>query len=135
VSVLKSDELEQLAIATKQIFSGYLNAQIPIDVSTIMCYDRRVEKSYYYDMDGFIGALTERNADYALWQAAYQKAVRYYATTPKNYSAQLNGMFSMEGSQGLSIYIPKKDLASINSFYSSYAWYTAAGWDETGLFR
>ncbi|KAA6350048.1 hypothetical protein EZS27_002512 [termite gut metagenome] len=135
VSVVKSDELEQLAIATKYIFSGYLSEQIPIDVSTIMCYDRRVEKLYYYDMDGFIGALTERNADYAVWQAAYQRTVLYYETTSNNYSAKINGMFSMEGSQGLSIYIPKKNLTSINSFYSSYAWYTAAGWDETGLFQ
>jgi hypothetical protein len=78
--------------------------------------------------------LTERNADYAVWQAAYQKAVPFYKTTPKNYSAQLKGMFSMKGSRGLSTYIPKKNFASINSFYSSYAWYTAAGWGETGLF-
>jgi hypothetical protein len=133
VSVVKSDELEQLAIATERIFSdGYLNEQTSVGVSTIVCYDRRVEKSYYYDMDGFIGALTERNADYAVWQAAYRKAVPYYETTPKNYS-QVGGMFSMEGTQGLSIYIPKKNFTSINSFYSSYAWSIAVGWDETGL--
>jgi hypothetical protein len=137
VSVVKSDELEQLAIATKKIFSSYLNEQTPIDVSTIMCYDWNPKRPYpyYYDMDGFIGALTEQNSDYAAWQEAYQKAVIYYEKTPRNYSAYLKGMFSMEGSQGLSIYIPKKNLTSINSFYSSYAWYKAAGWDETGLFN
>jgi hypothetical protein len=135
VSVVKSDELEQLAMATKQIFSGYLNEQTPIDVSAIMCYGRNQKQPglYYYDVDGFIDTLTEHNADYVAWQAAYQKVVRYYKTTEKNYS-QVSGMFSMEGSHGLSIYIPKKNLTSINSFYSSYAWYAASGWDETGLF-
>jgi hypothetical protein len=136
VSVVKSDELEQLAIATKNIFSSYLNEQTSIDVSAIMCYDWSSRRSYpyYYDMDGFIGVLTEHNADYAVWHAAFKKTVPYYETTEKNYSGELKGMFSMEGSEGLSIYIPKKNLTSINSFYSSFAWYSAAGWDETGLF-
>jgi hypothetical protein len=136
VSVVKSDGLEQLATATKHIFSSYLNEQTPIDVSAIMCYGRSPKQPslYYYDIDGFIDTLTKHNADYAIWQTAYQKAVPYYETTKRNYSAH-GGMFSMEGSQGLSIYIPNKNLTSINSFYSSYAWYTAAGWDETGLFN
>ncbi|KAA6330695.1 Clostripain [termite gut metagenome] len=140
ISVVKSDGLEPLAEATNSIFTRYLNSQTTIDVSgiisEIMCYDPLRSPSYYYDMDGFIGLLTESNADYTAWQKAYGDAVVYFETTKKNFSALgITGMISMEGAEGLSIYIPKKDLTSTNTFYRSYAWYTAAGWDKTGLFQ
>ncbi|KAA6324354.1 hypothetical protein EZS27_026306, partial [termite gut metagenome] len=136
ISVVRSEGLEPLAEATNSIFTRYLNSQTTIDVSEIMCYDPLRSPSYYYDMDGFIGLLTESNADYTTWQKVYQNAVSYFKTTEKNYSAYSGGgMISMEGAEGLSIYIPKKNLTSTNTFYRSYAWYTAAGWDKTGLFQ
>ncbi|KAA6316538.1 Clostripain, partial [termite gut metagenome] len=136
ISVVRSDGLEPLAEATNSIFTRYLNSQTTIDVSGIMCYDPLRSPSYYYDMDGFIGLLTESNADYTAWQKVYRNAVSYFETTEKNYSALgRTGMISMKGAEGLSIYIPKKNLTSANTFYRSYAWYTAAGWDTTGLFQ
>jgi hypothetical protein len=136
ISAVRSDGLEPLAEATNSIFTHYLDSQTTIDVSGIMCYDPLRSPSYYYDMDGFIGSLTESNADYTVWQKAYLNAVFYFETTGNNYSAYGGGgMISMERAEGLSIYIPKKNLASANAFYRSYAWYTAAGWDKTGLFQ
>ncbi|KAA6318178.1 hypothetical protein EZS27_031781 [termite gut metagenome] len=134
ISIVKSDGLEPLAEATNGIFTRYLNNQTTIDASEIMCYDPLRSPSYYYDMDSFIGSLTGGNMDYTAWRKAYRNAVFYFETTGENYSAY-GGMFSMEGAEGLSIYIPKKNLTSANAFYRSYAWYTAAGWDKTGLFQ
>jgi hypothetical protein len=134
VSVVKSDGLEPLAEVTNDLFTRYLGSSTAIDASGIMCYDQLRSPSYYYDMDGLIGSLTEGNADYAAWQGAYEDAVVYFETTEKNYSAY-GGMFSMEGAAGLSTYIPKKSATSTNAFYSLYAWYTAAGWNQTGLFK
>jgi hypothetical protein len=132
VSVVKTTELEQLATVVRNIFSQYLNGQTSIDVSDIMCYNPYQSNSYYYDLDGFIRSLTKSDTNYTAWQGVYRKAVPYYETTEKNYSA-FGGMFSMEGSEGLSAYIPTKNLTS-HTFYHSFAWYTAAGWDKTELF-
>ncbi|KAA6340414.1 Clostripain [termite gut metagenome] len=136
VSVVKSTELIPLAVATKNIFTQYLNREIVVDISGIMCYDPLRYPSYYYDIDSFIHSLTEdNNTDYTLWHTAFENAVPYFETTEKNYSMYGGGgMFSMKNATGLSIYIPNKNLKDINAFYATYQWYTAAGWDETELF-
>ncbi|KAA6310016.1 hypothetical protein EZS27_038604, partial [termite gut metagenome] len=135
VSVVKSTELGPLAAATKNVFTQYLNNGTVIYISDIMCYDPLRYPSYYYDIDSFIHSLTGDNADYTFWHTAFENAVPYFETTDKNYSAYgYGGMFSMINTTGLSIYIPNKNLANINAFYSTYQWYTAAGWDETELF-
>ncbi|KAA6347754.1 hypothetical protein EZS27_004778 [termite gut metagenome] len=135
VSVVKSAELEQLAVATKNIFTQYLKSETVINISGIMCYDplRYPYPSYYYDIDGFIHSLTGENTDYTLWSMVFENAVPYFETTDKNFSAY-GGMFSMKNTKGLSIYIPNKSLTETNTFYSTYKWYTAAGWDTTGQF-
>ena len=42
-------------------------------------------------------------------------------------------MFTMEGSEGLSTYIPNGESNSkMNTFYRTLSWYSAAGWNATG---
>lgn len=73
------------------------------------------------------------NADYQSWRQAFDEAVIYRKTTPKNYSGITYSMFSMEKAEGLSTYIPRGSFDSkINNFYRTLQWYSAAGWDETG---
>jgi hypothetical protein len=133
ISVVKSAELEQLAVATKNIFTQYLNSETLINIFGIICYDPLRPLSYYYDIESFIHSLTGDDTNYTLWYMAFENAVPYFETTDKNFSAY-GGMFSMKDTKGLSIYIPNKSLTETNTFYSTYKWYTAAGWDKTGQF-
>ena len=51
----------------------------------------------------------------------------------KNYSGIIRRMFTMEGSEGLSTYIPNGESNSkMNTFYRTLSWYSAAGWNATG---
>lgn len=124
VSVIKSDALEQLAQKTEQIFFKYGTTTFS---SNIMCYDRRSTK-YYYDLNQVVYALTQGNSDYTNWKSAFMKARPYWETTAKNYSGS-GGLFSMEGAEGVSTYIPSGISTSrANEYYRTYDWTIATGW-------
>lgn len=139
VSVVNTAALEQLAYKTKEILPQYIIDGQTINVSDIMCYDRRYSGTrkkykYYYDFDGFMQSLN--CPEYEAWRAIYDEVVMFWGTTDKNYSSSA-GSFSMTGSAGLSIYIPREVLGSEESdipdyYHQSVQWYSAAGWNETG---
>lgn len=47
-----------------------------------MCYDRRTDKQYYYDLDRFIYQITAGNGDYDSWREAFDKVMVYWKSTP-----------------------------------------------------
>lgn len=138
-SVINSAALDELADVTKSILPKYIKerrleqSQDYININEILQYDFNDRANF--DFDNLIQYLTggTDNSDYHLWRQAFDKAVIFQKTTPLNYSGITRGMFSMEGSQGLSTYIPNGTTTStMNTFYRTLSWYTASGWDETG---
>lgn len=132
-SVIKSEALEELARATKKILPKYIQDKREINRSEIQRYDFSSENANY-DLEGLVQSLTggKENTDYQSWRTAFDNVVTYWKTTPKNYSNKVY-MFSMEGAAGLSTYIPTGNSTStMNTFYRTLSWYTAAGWDGTG---
>lgn len=131
ISVLKSSELERLADMTKQVLSGTANnTELR---STVYNYDQRSSYSShvgYYDMVEMMRLLTD-NAGFAAWKQVYDSAMPYWATTPKNYSA-FAGMFSMEGTNGVSHYIPSSYDTAASTAYRTTEWYEAAGLSKLG---
>lgn len=67
----------------------------------IQLYDFSSDKANY-DFDNLIQNLTggKDNADYQSWRQAFDEAVIYRKTTPKNYSGITYSMFSMERRKG-----------------------------------
>ena len=133
-SVIKSDALDNLAAATKTIIPKYIQDAGVVQRDDIQLYDFSSDKANY-DFDNLIQNLTggKDNADYQSWRQAFDEAVIYRKTTPKNYSGITYSMFSMEKAEGLSTYIPRGSFDSkMNNFYRTLQWYSAAGWDETG---
>lgn len=134
VCVLKSAELESLASITRQVLpentdSGELR-------SVVFDYDQRSGSHVgYYDFVQMMEQLTDASA-FAAWKQVYELAVPYWKTTPKNYSAfggfGFGGMFSMEGSNGVSHYIPSSSKQSAAAAYRSTSWYTDAGLSRLG---
>lgn len=132
-SVIKSAALDNLAAATKTIIPNYIQEKREVDRSDILAYDFNDDANY--DFENLIRNLTGGvdNADYRSWYTAFEAAVVYRKTTLKNYSGIIRRMFTMEGSEGLSTYIPTGESNStMNTFYRTLSWYTAAGWDGTG---
>lgn len=132
VSLLKSSELEPLAKLTKQVLSDAVNdAELR---SKVYDYDKR--SSFYghigyYDMVEMVRLLTD-NASFTAWKQAYDAAQLYWATTPKNFSSFTYNVFSMEGTNGISHYIPSSNSSAINIAYRSTEWYEAAGLSKLG---
>lgn len=132
-SVIKSAALDNLAAATKTIIPKYIQEKREIDRSDILAYDFNDDANY--DFEKLIRNLTGGvdNTDYRSWYTAFETAVVYRKTTLKNYSGIIHRMFTMEGSEGLSTYIPTgASNSTMNTFYRTLSWYTAAGWDGTG---
>lgn len=128
-SVVVSSALDNLAQETSRILTKY--AQSWVDLSDILCYDKRTSK-YYYDLDGLMRILTGENEDYGEWDKAYRAAVPYAETTETNYS-DYGRRFDMTGFRGVSTYIPKQGYSSLNSYYKTFQWYKAGGWENTGF--
>ena len=132
-SVIKSDALDNLAAATKTIIPKYIQDKREVNRSGLLAYDFNDDANY--DFDELIQYLTggADNAEYQSRRIAFDNAVVYRKTTSKNYSGIIRRMFTMEGSEGLSTYIPNGESNSkMNTFYRTLSWYSAAGWNATG---
>ncbi len=132
VSVVKSSEVQALAAVTAVILPKYITNGIAIDISSLYSYDPRF--TYYYDLKRLIQYLliSEDQTLLFAWNSVFDLAVPMHLTTDSTYSNYPKDMVSMSGSNGLSAYIPRSSYASLNTFYHSYAWYSAAGWSNTG---
>lgn len=84
----------------------------------------------YYDMANMMKKITD-NGGYLTWRQAFDAAVVYWATTSMNYSAYI-GMFSMEGTNGVSCYIPSVSNTVTDKAYRSTEWYASAGFAALG---
>lgn len=131
VCILKSVELESLASITKQVLPENVNNEELR--SHVFDYDQQSGSGHvgYYDLVQMMQQLTDASA-FAAWKHVYDLAVPYWKTTPRNFSAY-GGMFSMEGSNGVSHYIPSSTTSSAaNAAYRSTDWYGAAGLSRLG---
>lgn len=135
VCALRTDRLDDLARATKQILPGTVdNASLR---KSVFDYDkRRGSDGYqdghvgYYDLVGMMRMITDDNA-YEAWKQIFNSAVAYWVTTSMNYSSYV-GMFSMEGTNGVSCYIPSTSNTATDKAYRSTEWYTSAGFEKLG---
>jgi len=134
VTLIKSSALVNLANATKNILPAYIKNKTAINTNNIFCYDPLRDK-YFYDMESLIKQLTGGNSEYIAWKKAFDNCVIKYQTTATNYMSYSNGTYNfipMNGSYGLSSYIPSSSETSMNTNFQATQWYTDAGWNQTG---
>ena len=131
MTVLDLSKLEVLAMATKNALSD-----TKIDNSdlrqNIFDYDKRNSTSHvgYYDMQGLMEKILYPEG-YLDWLSAYQSALTYWKTTPKNYS-QVVRLFSMTDTHGVAHYIPTSIGSTKDEDYRFTSWYKAAGLSKIG---
>ena len=133
ICALRTDGLETLAALTAQMLPDE-EVDVAVLGQEVFNYDQRSGWSEshigYYDWAQLMeNLLTE--ADYATWRQAYDEAVVCWKTTPMNYSSVV-GMFSMDGTNGVTHYIPESVTSSRAESYRSLDWYTAAGLAKLG---
>ena len=135
ICALRTDGLEALAALTAQLMP---ETAVDVDAfcENVFNYDQRDPDDWfeshigYYDWAQLMENLLSE-ADYTTWRQAYDEAVTYWNTTPMNYSSVV-GMFSMEGTNGVTHYIPQSVTSPRAESYRSLDWYTAAGLAKLG---
>lgn len=139
VGVLKTSELDNLAVQTRQILeqAGLVEPEVLLELP-VFNYDCRSNYDGhigYYDLYGMVSALRDQGTvseeDFAAWENAFLAARTYWATTSTNYS-QFAGNFSMEGAEGVTQYIPASLTSAVMDAYRTLEWYDAAGLSSLG---
>lgn len=127
ISVLKTSALSTLAHATNQAIRQATNIDINTLKTKIFDYDKRPpyssSKVGYYDMVQLIKNIC-LETNFLTWKSAFDDAMVYYQTTPMNYSSY-SGLFSMNGTYGLTHFLPGSN-QSLNESYATTEWYSAA---------
>lgn len=128
IGVIQCSQLAALARATRQVWPA---GGVKVESLQLLNYDNR--PSYYasfvgyYDMWQLVEAVATDPVALQAWKEAFAAAVPYYQTTPRNYTDVLEATFSMEGSRGVSHYLPTKNANRLLPYYRSLAWYQDAG--------
>ncbi len=138
ICAFSSAMLEQLAMLTNQILPQENIDGVSL-CKEVFNYDKRSSDSSsfigYYDWVDMMQLLLEE-AEFEEWKQVFDAAVEYH-TTPMNYSAapvgisDVVGMFSMEGTNGITHYIPNGNEARATA-YRSTSWYQDAGLAKLG---
>ena len=100
---------------------------------TVFDYDKRdMEEGHvgYYDFSQMMEMRLDADA-YVAWKNVFDASIVYWNTTDKNYS-MFKRMFSMEGTNGITHYIPLSVDSKAAEAYRSMAWYKAAGLENMG---
>lgn len=134
ICVLRTAALDELASLTARLLPEE-EADVTLLREEVFNYDQRgvfYEDSAvdYYDWKDLMKELLSE-ADFATWQQAFDAAIAYWETTPMNYSSVV-GMFSMEGTNGVTHYIPRSLSSAAAEAYRATAWYQAAGLAKIG---
>ena len=131
ICVMRTDALEQLAALTAQLLPEEV-VDIAALKEEVFDYDHKGwGRDYvgYFDLKQLMEQVLD-DASYATWTQAFDAAIAYWSTTPKNYS-QFVGMFSMEGANGITHYIPGSSTQR-DAAYHSMKWYQDAGLEKLG---
>ena len=132
ICVMRTSALEALASATAQALP---EEKVDGDALSRLVFDYDQRSAYtssyigYFDFKQLMGELTDE-ASFDGWEQAFEDAIAYWVTTEKNYS-QVVGMFSMEGTHGVTHYIPNDNESHLNA-YRSTSWYQDAGLAKLG---
>ena len=131
ICVMRTDALESLASLTARLLpeGAVDNAKLRWEVFD---YDHDAYgRDYvgYFDLKQLMEQVLD-DVSFAMWTQAFDAAIAYWSTTPKNYS-QFVGMFSMEGANGITHYIPGSSTRR-DAAYRSLQWYRDAGLEKLG---
>ena len=119
VTLVRTSALERLAAACRPIFQQNQQQILSLDRSRVQPYFR-YNKHWYYDLDDFVGLISDE-AQYVDFIAALNQAVIYKEATEEFIGVKISHY------SGLSTYIPRAEYTVLNNFYKTLAWNQATG--------
>lgn len=132
ICVMRTSALEQLASVTSQVLPED-SVDSEALTNLVFDYDKRPRSSSsyigYFDFKQLMQNVADETS-FTVWEQAFEAAIAYWNTTDKNYS-QVAGMFSMEGTNGITHYIPDGNETRTTA-YRSTSWYQDAGLAKLG---
>lgn len=123
ISVFDLRAAKDFADATLELLDQKKVRYTDLASSDVFYYDPRRNGKYYYT--DIIDVLKKSGvAQSPDWTAAFNRFVTYYETTDTNYSGVTGQDFPMKGSNGISMYIPRKSSSydTENEYYKKLAW-------------
>lgn len=133
MAVTRSAVLEHLAAVTRQCLQGVGEVDPATLKGQVFDYDRRIKRDGhvgYYDYVQLMEKLLPA-ASFAQWKVAFDEALVFWKTTPKNYS-RFAGMFDMTDANGVTHYLPDNLSGGRAAAYRELSWYEAAGLSQLG---
>ena len=125
IALVKNDELEGLADASRAIFSTLSDEQLwAVPLAEVQPLEYFFQKTHcLYDMEDYVKHLTGGQTDtYAAFRDALDRSIVYKASTPQNYFAQ-TGQENIETFSGLSVYAPQETIPAMNAWYENLTWW------------
>lgn len=146
LSAIKTDELEALAEKTKEMLTRYAGPEEP-DLSGVLAYDVYSSRSFYrpeyYDLQETMRRLITDETDFGEWQDALNRCVVACGATPTvSYWVGKTITLNEGAFCGVSTFVPQTRYTTyasrclygdLNQAFTETEWYTAAGWDQTGI--
>lgn len=146
VSAIKTDQLETLAEKTREMLTRYAGPEEP-DLNGVLAYDVYSSRSFYrpeyYDLQETMRHLITDETDFREWQDALNGCVVAHDATPTiSYWVGKTITLNEGAFCGVSTFVPQSRYTTyasrclygdLNQAFTETEWYTAAGWDQTGI--
>ncbi len=126
VSLVKSDELDSLAIVVHEILEDKTEEDIyalPLSEMQVLDYLTAQSPHMLYDFDDFIQHLAS-GEQYERFSTYLNKAVVCKYATPYSYYSTV-GAKEIEHYCGISVFVPQPSLQKLTEWYKRLAWYSA----------
>lgn len=123
ISLVKTENMDALAEATRAIIQGKDEVIANIDRSLVQLIDRTGSLNWtgvLYDFKDYIGYLSPTAEQYDVFTQALDEVIVYEAHTPSYGNQVFYQRFC-----GLSSYIPQNNQVWLNIFYAELDWYKA----------
>ena len=123
ISVVDCSKLGTLAAVCRNLFRNYDISKDNVDASKLQKYFRYSEHAWFYDLYSIVQAAGASETELSDLQWALDECILYKAATP---TFALYG-FPIDTHSGLSMYLPEKERAQLNSYYRELTWNKLTG--------
>lgn len=123
ISVVDCSKLGTLAAVCRNLFRNYDISKDNVDASKLQKYFYYTNHAWFYDLYSIVQAAGASATELSDLQWALDECILYKAATP---TFALYG-FPIDTHSGLSMYLPEKERAQLNSYYRELSWNKLTG--------
>ena len=123
ISVVDCSKLGTLAAVCRNLFRNYDISKDNVDASKLQKYFYYTNHAWFYDLYSIVQAAGASETELSDLQWALDECILYKAATP---TFALYG-FPIDTHSGLSMYLPEKERAQLNSYYRELSWNKLTG--------